>query len=322
MDLSEDSNELIEVRKDEVDNYMEKNLNIEDEVLDNSVSHLPDAGGKRIRPVVSILSAELIGGVDYEEIIPIAAGFEALHTSSLIQDDQPSMDDHNMRRGVRTVDKKYDSAVSVLSSDILRSKATTWCTRVDRSKDIVNRVIEEFDRTVEKMCVGQRQDLAFENSTDVSVGDYLDMVSKKTAQIYSACAKCGVIIAGGSETEEKKLEEFGHKLGIGFQIIDDVLDIESTNTGKDDKSDIRNNKKTMVTIHAENNGKPVFSDEYSVQEKIGMIRDAGSVKYAKSVAHKEINKAVESIRDLDFNGSQKSAEALIEIAKSMKSRSR
>lgn len=323
MNLSENSNRLINDRKSSVDEYIRNNLRIDDETLNESVRYLFDAGGKRIRPIVFLLSAELIDDINYNEIIPIAAGFEALHTASLIQDDHPSMDNHSMRRGVKTVHRKYDPAVSVMSSDILRSKATTWCTRVNRSGDIIKRVIEEFDRTVEEMCIGQKQDIRFERSYDsVSVDDYLNMASGKTAKIYSSCAKCGVMVAGGTDEEEEILEEFGRQLGLGFQIVDDILDVESEDTGKDERSDIRNNKKTMVTIHAHNSGKPIFSGQHSVEEKVEMIKDAGSVEYAKSVANKKINNAINLIRNGDFNGSSESAKTLIEIAEATKNRER
>lgn len=323
MDLNRDTSLLINSRKKMVNNYIERNLDIDDDVLEESVKHLPIAGGKRLRPIILILSAEAVSDVEHDNVTPVAAGFEALHTSSLIQDDHPSMDDHSMRRGVSTVHEKYDSAVSVLSSDILRSKATTWCTRIDRPTSTITRIIEEFDRTVEDMCIGQRKDLSFEKGEQsVTIEDYMDMIGKKTARMYGSCAKCGAITSQGSEREIETFERFGYQLGVGFQIVDDILDIRSAKTGKDSNSDIKNNKRTIVTMHANNKGKPIFSDSYTVEDKIGMIEEAGSVEYAKELAEEQIDDAIQEIEGIDCGGSEQSLEALVEIAEETKARNR
>lgn len=323
MDLNRDTSLLINSRKKMVNNYIERNLDIDDDVLEESVKHLPIAGGKRLRPIILILSAEAVSDVEHDNVTPVAAGFEALHTSSLIQDDHPSMDDHSMRRGVSTVHEKYDSAVSVLSSDILRSKATTWCTRIDRPTSTITRIIEEFDRTVEDMCIGQRKDLSFEKGEQsVTIEDYMDMIGKKTARMYGSCAKCGAITSQGSEREIETFERFGYQLGVGFQIVDDILDIRSAKTGKDSNSDIRNNKRTIVTMHANDKGKPIFSDSYTVEDKIGMIEEAGSVEYAKELAEEQIDDAIQEIEGIDCGGSEQSLEALVEIAEETKARNR
>lgn len=323
MELNRDTSLLINSRKKMVNNYIERNLDIDDDVLEESVKHLPIAGGKRLRPIILILSAEAVSDVEHDNVTPVAAGFEALHTSSLIQDDHPSMDDHSMRRGVSTVHEKYDSAVSVLSSDILRSKATTWCTRIDRPTSTITRIIEEFDRTVEDMCIGQRKDLSFEKGEQsVTIEDYMDMIGKKTARMYGSCAKCGAITSQGSEREIETFERFGYQLGVGFQIVDDILDIRSAKTGKDSNSDIRNNKRTIVTMHANDKGKPIFSDSYTVEDKIGMIEEAGSVEYAKELAEEQIDDAIQEIEGIDCGGSEQSLEALVEIAEETKARNR
>lgn len=323
MDLNRDTSLLINSRKKMVNNYIERNLDIDDDVLEESVKHLPIAGGKRLRPIILILSAEAVRDVEHDNVTPVAAGFEALHTSSLIQDDHPSMDDHSMHGGVSTVHEKYDSAVSVLSSDILRSKATTWCTRIDRPTSTITRIIKEFDRTVEDMCIGQRKDLSFEKGEQsVTIEDYMDMIGKKTARMYGSCAKCGAITSQGSEREIETFEQFGYQLGVGFQIVDDILDIRSAKTGKDSNSDIRNNKRTIVTMHANNRGKPIFSDSYTVEDKIGMIEEVGSVEYAKELAEEQIDDAIQEIEGVDCGGSEQSLEALVEIAEETKARNR
>lgn len=320
MKLSNKSSSIISSRKRAVDNYIYQNLDINDSELENAVNYLPSAGGKRLRPILLILSAETVSSIQYDDMIPIAAGFEALHTSSLIQDDHPSMDNHKMRRGVKTLHREYDSAISVLSSDILRSKATTWCTRIDRPKSVIKTIIEEFDKTVEEMCIGQRMDLQFEGENhNVSVDKYINMVSKKTAQIYSSSAKCGVIASQSSKQNIEKFERFGKLLGIGFQIIDDILDIQAEITGKDSSSDIRNKKETIITIHARSEGKPIFSDRYSPGEKIDMINEANSISYAREMAEEYIDEAIDEIAEVKAEN-EDSYEALIEIAEETKRR--
>lgn len=320
MNLSDKSLSIISSRKNSVDSYIYQNLAIDDRKLENAVNYLPNAGGKRLRPILLILSAESVSNIQYDNIVPVAAGFEALHTSSLIQDDHPSMDNHDMRRGVKTLHREYDSAISVLSSDILRSKATTWCTRIERPKHVMKSIIEELDKAVNQMCIGQRMDLQFERENhNISVDDYIDMVSKKTAQIYSSSAKCGVIASQSSKQNVKKFEKFGKFLGIGFQMIDDILDIQGEITGKDSSSDIENSRRTIVTIRAHNQGKPVFSDSYDTEEKIDMIEESDSISHAQETAEVYIDKAIDEINDIEPE-KQDSYDALMEIAKETKRR--
>jgi geranylgeranyl diphosphate synthase type I len=320
MNIEDEYGSLARNIRDDVDDYMISNLEFEDEIIQDATTHLINAGGKRLRPVILLLVTEMMGR-SYEDFIPVAAGLEALHTSSLLQDDHPVMDDHDIRRGVRTVHREYGEAVTILASDILRSKATTWCTMIDSPKTIIQSVVEEFDKIVLSMCIGQKNDIHFENKTNVNMREYIDMVSDKTAKIYASAAKIGATIAEAATDTISHMEDFGMNLGIAFQITDDVLDVESNKTGKDKASDLENNKKTAVTIHCRKQGYDIFSDDIPVNEKTKRIRKAGSVEYARRMSSRYTQDAIKSLKSVTATR-EEPHEILLDIANKTSDRMR
>lgn len=279
-----------------VNNYMSNNLKSVNSDIRDSVTHLPNAGGKRLRPLVFLLIAESLGG-DPNKTLPVACSIESLHTSTLIQDDHPDMDNDNMRRGVPTVHREFGRAESQLASNVLLSKSYAWIADADIDHEKKNKCIKEMDCVIQDLCTGQKLDLDYEGNVQITEEEYLNMVSLKTASIYETSSKMAAIIEDESEVEN--VAKFGYHLGMGFQMIDDIIDIMSSETGKDSFSDVVNKKVTIVTVDALNKDIPVFDEQVPIRKRVQMIRDAGSVKYGREMARDHINKSIEYLNKMD-----------------------
>jgi len=204
-------------------------------------------GGKRIRPVLTLLSAHVFGA-PVEKAINPAIGLELFHNFTLIHDD--IMDNAPIRRGQPTVFTKWNTNTAILSGDALFAIAGEYMTRVD---DIHLRpVLETFYKTVIDVCKGQQYDMDFEKQPLVSIEDYLEMIRLKTAVLPAACLKVGGIVASASEKNLQLIYEYGEHIGIAFQIRDDLLDVygDTAKFGKMSGGDILAGKKTWLYLTA------------------------------------------------------------------------
>lgn len=281
-----------------VNSYMNHNLEDLHEEIVNEVVHLPRAGGKRLRPLVFLLLSESLGR-EPRGIVPVACSIESLHTSTLVQDDHPDMDGDEMRRGVKTVHEKFGNAEAQFACNILMSKSFSWLGDADIEPESRRKFTEEVDDLIEDLCVGQKLDIKYEGDSDVSEEDYIDMVSLKTASIYETAGRMAAIVSHSRESVTEASSDFGYHLGMGFQMIDDILDLKKSGTGKDTYSDIRNQKSTIVNVHAINNGVPVFDSDIPVEKRVDMIRDCGSVEYGKDLAREHIEKSLHALDRID-----------------------
>jgi geranylgeranyl diphosphate synthase type I len=311
---------IIRKRSELIDNYIVRSLDneVSEEMID-AVKYLPMAGGKRLRPIIFLVTAEMFG-IDRNNVLPVAAAVEALHTSSLIQDDHPSMDDDSRRRQVPSVHKKYDEETAILASNILRSKATSWCTKADLSNKKLISIIQEMDSCVNRMCKGQKIDLDMEDKKIINEEEYINMVVEKTASIYETATQIASIIASKDERDLTYMKNFGRNLGVSFQIIDDILDFTEKDTGKDTYSDIKNNKKTIVTIHAQKNGVPVFSNKTDYEDVISQIHTENSIDYAKECARQYSQKAKNNLVKVEVED-EEMKKTLLEIIEFVEKRS-
>jgi geranylgeranyl diphosphate synthase type II len=212
------------------------------------------AGGKRLRPILCIASAEAAGG-EARDVLPVACAIELIHTYSLIHDDLPVMDDDDMRRGKATSHKVFGEAVALLAGDGLLTKAF----HVMTSPDMVNRLSPESLLAVigliaqaagyEGMVGGQVVDIQSEGKeVDSSIVEFIH--TRKTAALISASVVSGAILAGAAEAHVNALASYGEKIGLAFQVSDDILDIEgdSRELGKNVGSDTRQEKITYPAI--------------------------------------------------------------------------
>jgi geranylgeranyl diphosphate synthase type I len=222
--------------------------------LNKASAHLLAAGGKRLRPAVVMLAADAVKAGSSDELLHAALALEVIHTFTLIHDD--IMDDDNLRRGVQTVHTKWDMPTGILAGDVLYARAFEHICRVNAKDDAKLRAVTMLARACADLCEGQHMDMSFEHRTDVDEPEYLEMVRKKTGVLYAAAAGIGAVLAGGNAVQVKALYNFGLDIGVAFQIQDDLIDLltSAEESGKDQASDLREGKQTLLMIRAREKG--------------------------------------------------------------------
>jgi len=217
--------------------------------LYEATAHIPMAGGKRLRPVMALITCEMVGG-DARNAIPFAASLEAIHNFTLVHDDV--MDDDDLRHGVAACHTVYGLSTAILAGDTLFSYAFEMITDCNVGDDIKSNLVQNIAYTVRKIAEGQQLDINFEEEENVSPEDYMEMIRLKTSILFGAAAYGGARIGGASEEEARTLEEMATNVGLGFQIWDDYLDATASEEilGKPSGSDIRQGKKTLLVIEA------------------------------------------------------------------------
>ena len=213
--------------------------------LYDPVHYLLGLGGKRIRPVL-VLAAYNLYGENFDEAIPAAHAVEYFHNFSLMHDD--IMDAADLRRGSQTVHKKYDLNTAILSGDVMLIKAYEFLEAYPA--DLQVKLFKLFNATSVKICEGQQMDIDFETRDDVSITEYLEMITKKTAVLLGLAQQFGGLIGGASDVDSKHLYGFAKNMGIAFQVQDDVLDVfaSSLDSGKTEGGDILQKKKTYLYL--------------------------------------------------------------------------
>ncbi|MEJ7694500.1 polyprenyl synthetase family protein [Daejeonella sp.] len=211
------------------------------------ISYLMELGGKRMRPVLVLLSTELFGG-DVMKALDAAIGIELFHNFTLMHDD--IMDKAPLRRGKPTVHAKWSESAAILSGDVMFVEAYKMMIKVDDS--ILREVLDIFSDTASGVCQGQQADMNFENHDEVTVDEYLLMIKQKTAVLLAGSMEIGALIGGAEKKQAKLLHEFGENLGLAFQLQDDILDVygDPEKFGKLVGGDILANKKTFLLIKA------------------------------------------------------------------------
>jgi len=290
----------------EVDSEIEKLLSGEPEKLYTAARHITFAGGKRIRPLLCMLSCEALG-CDNDKAIKTAVAAELIHTFTLVHDD--IMDKDKIRRGVPSVHEKFGETTAILAGDLLFSK-------VFEVSD--TRAVGILAHAAAEICEGQEMDMEFEEREDVSESEYLKMIKKKTAVLLEAATKAGAILGNGSEEQISVLAKFGLSLGMAFQIHDDILGVtaDEEKLGKPVGGDIVEGKKNLVMIKAKEllqgdegeeftrilgNGK-----ESEVQRAIELIKNSGALEYCMEKEKGFMGDATDSLKDLPETEAKKS----------------
>jgi len=211
------------------------------------MSYILGLGGKRLRPVLTLLTTELFGG-KYENAFDAAMAVEFFHNFSLIHDD--IMDEAPLRRGKITVHQKWDVNTGILSGDAMLIEAYRYLESY--SSTVFKELTMLFSKTAIEVCEGQQYDVDFESQEEVEVSDYLKMIEYKTAVLVGTSMKMGAIIAGASGSAQKEIYDFGLNLGIAFQLQDDYLDAfgDPKTFGKQLGGDIIENKKTYLYLRS------------------------------------------------------------------------
>ncbi|MDD2673628.1 polyprenyl synthetase family protein [Flavobacterium petrolei] len=222
------------------------------------IHYILDLGGKRMRPVLTLMSAEVFDA-DYKKALPAALAVEVFHNFSLVHDD--IMDDAPLRRGHETVHEKWNLNTGILSGDAMLILAYQY---FEQYEPLIFRDLAKlFSKTALEVCEGQQWDVDFEERTDVTIAEYLKMIQYKTAVLVAAAMKMGAIIAETSVENANLIYDFGLNLGLAFQLQDDFLDAfgNPETFGKQVGGDIIENKKTYLYLKA-----VAFSNEEEAQE--------------------------------------------------------
>lgn len=236
-----DITEMIENRLSEID------LLVEPDGLYAPIRYILSLGGKRIRPALMLMAADMFEA-DLASMINVAMGFEVFHNFTLLHDDL--MDKADRRRGNLTVHKKWSDNTAILSGDVMLVVAYKLIATTP--SQYLSTILNLFSKTAAEICEGQQYDMEFEQRSNVTLDEYIEMIRLKTAVLLGASLKAGAILAGVGEKDASLLYDFGINIGLAFQIKDDLLDVygDPKVFGKNIGGDIRCNKKTFVLLKA------------------------------------------------------------------------
>ncbi|MGQ7868917.1 polyprenyl synthetase family protein [Sunxiuqinia sp. sy24] len=235
-------------------------------------------GGKRLRPVMLLMACDLFGG-DVNVALQAALAVEVFHNFTLLHDD--IMDKAEIRRNQPAVHKKYNENVAILSGDAMSIMAYQYLLKTEHSA--IQQVAQLFSRTAMEVCEGQQYDMDFENQANVSIEDYLEMIRLKTAALIAGALKMGALLADAPEADAERIYRFGIKLGLAFQLQDDLLDVfaDQAKFGKKIGGDILSNKKTFLLLKALEIASPeqraelehwINKTDFDPQEKVAAVK--------------------------------------------------
>ena len=279
------------------------------------IHYILDLGGKRIRPVLTLMTAEIFDA-DYKRALPAALAVEVFHNFSLVHDD--IMDDAPLRRGKETVHEKWDLNTGILSGDAMLILAYQYFEQYEPA--IFRDLAKLFSKTALEVCEGQQWDVDFESRTDVTIPEYLKMIQYKTAVLVAAAMKMGAIIADASTENANLIYDFGLNLGLAFQLQDDYLDAfgDPETFGKQVGGDIIENKKTYLYLKAQEFSSSEQREElmhlFSIHpqdstEKIEVVKElfntSGASKATQDAIHDFTYKAFQTLEKMNISADKK-----------------
>lgn len=314
-----------------VDHFLLDNISGMPEELYQASLHLIKAGGKRVRPALTLLTARMLGGMEAESrALPLAAAVEVAHTFTLIHDDIIDMDDY--RRGVPTVHKMWGLDWAILAGDLLHAYAYKFIVhsyKYGLTKAEALDAMEVLTDTGIKVSRGQAYDMLFEKTWDVSVADYLTMVYHKTGAMMEASGKFGAIAARVPGDVVNLMGQYGAFVGVAFQIRDDYLGVfgDPAKTGKPVYNDLRRSKKTLLVLYAlskldadEKNllisilSRGSRASEEELRTAAELIRKTGADLEAERLAKVYSSRAKEILSSLSTIVDDDARKSLIELA--------
>ncbi len=259
------------------------------------IRYLMNIGGKRMRPMLTLLSYSLFKQ-DVKTIVPYAIAIEAFHNFTLMHDD--IMDNAPLRRGNITVHEKWNVNTAILSGDVMQVKVYDMLLGLPAEK--FKTVVTSFNKCATEVCEGQQWDMEFETKDVVTEAQYINMIKQKTAVLLGFSLEMGAILADASLEDRKALREFGTNIGIGFQLKDDLLDAyaDPKKFGKQVGGDIIANKKTFLLIKAleKATGKQkkelnfwLSEKKFKKQEKVNAVKEIFDSLNIPSLTERKIN---------------------------------
>ena len=279
------------------------------------------SGGKRLRPTLALIAAQVIAnGAALDEVVPAALALEVFHNFTLLHDDV--MDRAHVRRGRETVHVKWNDNTAILSGDQMLIEAYKLLSDVPADK--LPKVLKWFNEMATGICEGQQYDVDFEHMSQVSIEDYMKMIELKTSVLLAHAMRIGGYIVGADEAQQDALYQFGLHIGLAFQIQDDILDVygDPKTFGKAIGGDIVCNKKTLMLLTAMETASPEDKAELlqwlmttdrneekiaavteiytrlSVREKCEAIMEQETAKALEQLDKLPQNEATERLRDM------------------------
>ena len=279
------------------------------------IRYLMELGGKRLRPMFTLLSYSLFRD-DVKRIVPYAIGVESFHNFTLMHDD--IMDKAPLRRGKVTVHKKWNTNTAILSGDVMLIKVYDMFLTLDSAH--LKSVLASFNTCAAQVCEGQQWDMEFETTSEVTEREYLQMIRLKTAVLLGFSLELGAMLADATASDRTALREFGTNIGIGFQLKDDLLDAfaDPKKFGKQVGGDILANKKTYLLIMAlekatGKNKKELLhwltAKKFKGREKVQAVKEIYNALNIPAIVDRKVNyffrKAFKSLDRVSGDHSQK-----------------
>ncbi|SEM08913.1 heptaprenyl diphosphate synthase [Paenisporosarcina quisquiliarum] len=284
-------------------------VNSSSHLLNEASLHLLLAGGKRIRPVFVLLAAKF-GNYSLDSIKSVAVSVELIHMASLVHDDV--IDDAETRRGRETVKAQWNNRVAMYTGDFLFANAIEYIT------DLQNTYAHEvLSQTMVELCIGEIIQIEDKHYLEQTVRDYLRRIKRKTAILISASCELGAIASKADEKTVSHLKRFGYYVGMSFQIIDDILDLTSSDEelGKPAGSDLAQGNITLPVLFVKNDPaiEPLLSDilagtisDTNRQILLTKIRESDGIERAKQISNIYLQKALNEVKQLPANSAKKS----------------
>ncbi len=283
--------------------------------LYDPIRYILSLGGKRVRPLMTLIAAEMFDQTPYNAL-PQALAIEVFHNFTLLHDD--IMDEAPLRRNQETVHLKWNVNTGILSGDAMLIKAYQLLSATPPI--YLPEILSLFNETALGVCEGQQLDMEYETRKDVSIEEYIEMIRLKTAVLLACALKTGSIIGGADEIAMNKMYDIGENLGIAFQLQDDILDAFGTaKIGKRKGGDIISNKKTFLLITALKNAEgPIKAElnawiektDFDEEEKIEAVLNIFDTLDIKAISKKEMGRytdiAFKMLEDLDVTEEKKS----------------
>ena len=280
--------------------------------------HIIESGGKRLRPLLVLLSAKSLNYKENNHAL-LAAIIEFLHTATLLHDDV--VDTSDLRRGRPTANANWGNAPSVLVGDFLYSRAFQMMVELGSMK-----IMDILSHATSVIAQGEVMQLMNVKNPDVSEDRYMDVIQGKTAMLFEASSRSGAVLAGASEEQEEALQKSGHHLGMAFQLIDDVLDYmgNAEELGKNVGDDLAEGKPTLPLIYAMKNAPE--ADAQLIRQAIRkggteqleailkIVSDCGAIDYTITRAKEEAQLAKQKLKVLDDSPARQALSALADIA--------
>lgn len=283
-----------------VNQKIQKQLTSDVSLINQLGYYIISGGGKRIRPMIAVLTGRALG-YDGDKHIQVAALIEFIHTATLLHDDV--VDESDMRRGKQTANEVFGNAASVLVGDFIYTRSFQMMTDLDSM-----RVLKLMSEATNVIAEGEVLQLMNCNDPDISEADYMQVIYSKTARLFEAASQSAAILAGATPEQEKALQDYGRYLGTAFQLIDDVLDYDADNAtlGKNTGDDLDEGKPTLPLLHAMYNGNAEESalirqaieqgnGRHLLEQVLAAMKRCGSLTYTYNRAEEEADKAIAAL---------------------------